>query len=152
MIAGTPMKIRSSLAFVTFGVILLVSARINSQVSGATFTRSVSDASGAVIPYPQISIKNVWLVSATSSFDTRLDSSPSRVSRIWSNTSGMRMSVLPTWKGSSSILTISPTPRPGPVTAVVAPWDIHDALAGNGSASSGKGTGALPTVRNEDSH
>jgi hypothetical protein len=67
MIAGTPMQIRSFLAFVTFGVILLVSARINPQVSGATFTRSVSDASGAVIPDPQISIKNVWLVSARTS-------------------------------------------------------------------------------------
>ena len=59
MIAGTPMKIRGFLAFVTFGVILLVSARIYPQVSGATFTGSVSDASGAVIPDAQISIKNV---------------------------------------------------------------------------------------------
>jgi poly-gamma-glutamate capsule biosynthesis protein CapA/YwtB (metallophosphatase superfamily) len=59
MIAGTPMKIRGFLAFVTFGVILLVSARIYPQVSGATFTGSVSDASGPVNPDAQISIKNV---------------------------------------------------------------------------------------------
>ena len=59
MIAGKPMKIRVFLAFVTFGVILLVSARIYPQVSGATFTGSVSDASGAHIPDAQISIKNV---------------------------------------------------------------------------------------------
>jgi hypothetical protein len=59
MIAGTPMKFRGFSVMVTFGVILLASARIYPQVSGATFTGSVRDASGAVIPDAPISIKNV---------------------------------------------------------------------------------------------
>src|ERR1700681_2286652 len=59
MIPGTPMKIRGFLAFVTVGVILLMSARIYPQVCGATFTGSIIDASGTVIPDQQISIRNV---------------------------------------------------------------------------------------------
>jgi hypothetical protein len=44
------MKFRGFLVMMTFGEIVPVSARIHLQVSGATFTGSVSDASGAVIP------------------------------------------------------------------------------------------------------
>src|ERR1700730_7965825 len=45
--------------FVTFVMILLVSARIYPQVVGATLSGTVTDQSGAVIPNTQISIKNV---------------------------------------------------------------------------------------------
>jgi hypothetical protein len=40
-------------------LVLLMSVRVYAQVSGATTTGTVSDASGAVIPNAQISIKNV---------------------------------------------------------------------------------------------
>src|ERR1700694_5317324 len=40
-------------------VVLLIPVRVYAQVSGATITGTVSDASGAVIPQAQISIKNV---------------------------------------------------------------------------------------------
>src|ERR1700730_6218216 len=40
-------------------VVLLIPVRLHAQVSGATITGTVSDASGAVIPNAQISIKNV---------------------------------------------------------------------------------------------
>ena len=38
---------------------LLTSIPVHAQVSGATITGTVSDASGAIIPNAQISIKNV---------------------------------------------------------------------------------------------
>src|ERR1700680_207526 len=60
MVTGTPKKIRGGfLVFVTFGVILVVSARIYPQVVGATLSGTVTDQSGAVIPNAQVSIKNV---------------------------------------------------------------------------------------------
>src|SRR3984893_14207503 len=40
-------------------VVLLIPVPVYAQVSGATITGTVSDASGAVIPNAQISIKNV---------------------------------------------------------------------------------------------
>src|SRR6202049_4564367 len=40
-------------------VVLLIPVRVYAQVSGATMTGTVSDASAAVIPNAQISIKNV---------------------------------------------------------------------------------------------
>ena len=40
-------------------LVLLTSVRVYAQVSGATMTGTVSDASGAVIPNAQVSIKNV---------------------------------------------------------------------------------------------
>src|ERR1700680_431943 len=40
-------------------VVLLIPVRVYAQVSGATMTGTVSDASGAVIPNAQVSIKNV---------------------------------------------------------------------------------------------
>src|SRR3984893_4816299 len=59
MVTGAPNRIRADfLVFVTFGVILLVSARIYPQVVGGTLSGTVTDQSGAVIPDTQISIKN----------------------------------------------------------------------------------------------
>src|SRR6202171_2697873 len=60
MATGAPKNIRCGfLAFVTFAVILLVSARIYAQVVGGTLSGTVTDQSGAVIPRTQISIKNL---------------------------------------------------------------------------------------------
>jgi hypothetical protein len=47
------------LAFVAFGVILLVGGRMYPQVVGATLSGTVMDQSGAAIPNAQVSIKNV---------------------------------------------------------------------------------------------
>jgi hypothetical protein len=47
------------LAFVAFGVILLVGGRMYPQVVGATLFGTVMDQSGAAIPNAQVSIKNV---------------------------------------------------------------------------------------------
>jgi hypothetical protein len=44
---------------VALALLLLSSIRVHAQVSGATMTGTVSDASGAIIPNAQISIKNV---------------------------------------------------------------------------------------------
>ena len=45
--------------FVALALVMLTSVRVYAQVSGATMTGTVSDASGAVIPNAQVSIKNV---------------------------------------------------------------------------------------------
>jgi hypothetical protein len=45
--------------FVALVFVMLTSIRVYAQVSGATMTGTVSDASGAVIPNAQVSIKNV---------------------------------------------------------------------------------------------
>ena len=45
--------------FEALAIILLSSVRIYAQVSGATLTGTVSDASGAVIPNAHVSIRNV---------------------------------------------------------------------------------------------
>src|SRR5580704_6836856 len=45
--------------FSTLALILLTSVPVYAQVSGATMTGIVSDASGAVIPNAQVSIRNV---------------------------------------------------------------------------------------------
>jgi len=46
-------------AYVVLALVLLTSIRAYAQVSGATMAGTVSDASGAVIPNAQVSIKNV---------------------------------------------------------------------------------------------
>jgi len=45
--------------FVALVFVMLTSIRVYAQVSGATMTGTVSDASGAVIPNARVSIKNV---------------------------------------------------------------------------------------------
>jgi len=45
--------------FAALGLILLTSVRVYAQVSGATMTGTVNDATGAVIPNAQLSIQNV---------------------------------------------------------------------------------------------
>jgi hypothetical protein len=60
MVAGTSNKIWGGLLlFVVFEIVLLVPARIYSQVVGATLSGTATDQSGAVIPGTQISIKNI---------------------------------------------------------------------------------------------
>ena len=60
MLTGTPKKIWGGfVVFATVGFILLVPPRIYPQVVGATLSGTVTDASGAVIPSVQISIKNI---------------------------------------------------------------------------------------------
>src|ERR1700693_1237418 len=45
--------------FAALALILLTSVRVYAQVSGATMTGTVNDATGAVIPNAQLSIQNV---------------------------------------------------------------------------------------------
>src|ERR1700680_2859753 len=60
MLAGVPKKMRDSLlVLVAFNVLLCMPGRIYPQVAGGTISGTVTDASGAVIPNTQISIKNV---------------------------------------------------------------------------------------------
>ena len=48
------------LAWIALGlIVMLVSARLDAQVAGATVSGTVSDASGAVLPNAQVSIQNV---------------------------------------------------------------------------------------------
>jgi hypothetical protein len=46
-------------AFIALALLMLTSSRAYAQVSGATLTGTVNDASGAVIPNAQVSIKNI---------------------------------------------------------------------------------------------
>jgi len=60
MLPGVPKKMRDSfLVLVAFNVLLFMPGPVYPQVAGGTISGTVTDASGAVIPNTQISIKNV---------------------------------------------------------------------------------------------
>jgi hypothetical protein len=60
MLPGVPKKMRDRLVvLVAFDVLLFMPGRLYPQVAGGTISGTVTDASGAVIPNTQISIRNV---------------------------------------------------------------------------------------------